>query len=68
MATDSDRDAMPKVVETAAAPAAIGPYSAGIRVPAGAGLVFVSGQLPLDAASGQMVEGSIGTLVKKSLS
>jgi 2-iminobutanoate/2-iminopropanoate deaminase len=39
---------------TAAAP--IGPYSPALR--AGA-LLFVSGQIPLDAATGQLVEGDI---------
>jgi 2-iminobutanoate/2-iminopropanoate deaminase len=41
------------VVRTSAAPAAIGPYSQAIR--AGA-FVFVSGQIPLDPATGALVE------------
>lgn len=45
-----------KSVVTNKAPAAIGPYSQGI---AWGNLVFVSGQLPLDPASGNMVGGSI---------
>jgi 2-iminobutanoate/2-iminopropanoate deaminase len=44
------------VIRTAGAPAAIGPYSQAIRWN---GLVFVSGQIPLDPASGQIVEGGI---------
>ncbi len=44
------------VIQTAGAPAAIGPYSQAIRWN---GLVFVSGQIPLDPASGQIVEGGI---------
>ena len=36
------------------APAAIGPYSQGVKA---AGLVFVSGQIPLDPATMQLVEG-----------
>ena len=36
------------------APGAIGPYSQGIKA---GGLVFVSGQLPIDAATGAMAEG-----------
>jgi 2-iminobutanoate/2-iminopropanoate deaminase len=40
------------------APAAIGPYSQGIAVPAGR-LVFLSGQIPLDPATGQLVTGDI---------
>ncbi|MCI5851130.1 MAG: RidA family protein [Sutterellaceae bacterium] len=41
------------VVATAGAPAAIGPYSQGIS---GCGLVFVSGQLPVDPKTGAMPE------------
>lgn len=42
---------MKKAVSTAQAPAAIGPYSQGILT---AGLVFTSGQLPIDAKTGMM--------------
>ena len=41
------------VIATPDAPAAIGPYSQGI---AGNGLVFVSGQLPVDTKTGAMPE------------
>ena len=41
---------------TAAAPKPIGPYSQAV---AAGGLLFVSGQIPLDAASGNVVEGPI---------
>jgi len=44
------------VVCTDAAPAAVGPYSQGIRV---GNLLLVSGQLPLDPATGAFVEGGI---------
>ena len=44
-----------QVVRTGAAPAAIGPYSQAIRIQAGEGLVFCSGQIPLDPATGEMV-------------
>ncbi|HOI37498.1 MAG TPA: RidA family protein [Bacillota bacterium] len=47
---------MKSVVRTDAAPAAVGPYSQGIRV---GNLLFVSGQLPLDPATGTFVEGGI---------
>lgn len=43
-------------VETSKAPAAIGPYSQGVR--AGAYLFF-SGQIPLDPVSGDLVAGGI---------
>ena len=39
-----------KAIHTEKAPAAIGPYSQ--AVDSGAGLVFVSGQLPIDPATG----------------
>lgn len=47
---------MKSAVRTDAAPAAVGPYSQGIRV---GNLLFVSGQLPLDPATGTFVEGGI---------
>ena len=44
-----------KAISTSKAPAAIGPYSQAID--SGAGLVFLSGQLPIDPATGTLVEG-----------
>jgi 2-iminobutanoate/2-iminopropanoate deaminase len=43
-------------ISTIAAPAAIGPYSQAIHA---GGFLFLSGQIPLDPASGQIVEGDI---------
>lgn len=51
-------------IATSAAPAAIGPYSQAIR--AGA-LVFTSGQIPIDPATGQMVTGDIGAETRRVL-
>ena len=45
-----------KQITTAKAPAAIGPYSQGI---VNGKLLFVSGQLPLDPATGKLIEGTI---------
>lgn len=45
---------MKEVISTTKAPGAIGPYSQAIEAN---GLVFVSGQLPIDAASGEMPSG-----------
>jgi 2-iminobutanoate/2-iminopropanoate deaminase len=45
-----------KVVTTSEAPAAIGPYSQGISA---GNLLFVSGQIPLDPATGDMVKGGM---------
>ena len=47
---------MMEKIETSAAPAAIGPYSQGVK--AGA-YVFFSGQIPLDPATGELVAGGI---------
>jgi len=55
---------MKKVIASNNAPAAIGPYSQAIEA---AGLVFASGQLPVDPASGQIPEG-IEAQAKNSLS
>ena len=42
-----------QVVLTSLAPSAIGPYSQGIRA---GDLLFVSGQIPIDPATGQLIE------------
>jgi 2-iminobutanoate/2-iminopropanoate deaminase len=47
---------MRQQVETKNAPAAIGPYSQAIKA---GGLVFVSGQIPIDPATGEFVAGGI---------
>ena len=54
---------MKEVISSKKAPGAIGPYSQGIVA---GGLVFVSGQLPIDAATGLMAEG-IEQQTKQSL-
>jgi 2-iminobutanoate/2-iminopropanoate deaminase len=53
---------MKQPVSTSAAPAAIGPYSQAVKA---AGLVFLSGQIPLDPATGQMVEGDIAAQTER---
>jgi 2-iminobutanoate/2-iminopropanoate deaminase len=50
------KDNVPRPITTDKAPAAIGPYSQAVAVN---GLVFVSGQIPLDPETGAMVAGSI---------
>src|SRR5438270_486373 len=45
-------------VQSSQAPRAIGPYSQAIDVAAGS-FVFVSGQIPVDPASGELVQGDI---------
>ena len=51
-------------ISTTNAPAAIGPYSQAIKV---GELVFVSGQLPIDPATGAFAEGGIKELTRQSL-
>lgn len=46
------------------APAAIGPYSQAIRA---GGFVFVSGQIPIDPATGEFVAGGIGEQTERVL-
>lgn len=47
---------MKKVIATEKAPAAIGPYSQAIEMN---GMVFLSGQIPVNPATGEVVEGGI---------
>lgn len=55
---------MPRqIIATADAPAAIGPYSQAVRV---GDTVWISGQIPLDPASGQLVEGDFPIQVERA--
>ena len=49
-------------IHTDAAPAAIGPYSQAVR---SGNTVWLSGQIPLDPATGQLVEGDIATQARQ---
>ncbi len=55
---------MKKIIATTAAPAAIGPYSQGIE---GGSIVFTSGQLPVDPATGGFAEGGIAGQTRQAL-
>lgn len=55
---------MKKAVRSAKAPAPIGPYSQAVRV---GNLLFVSGQIPLDPETGEMMEGDIGVLTRRAM-
>ena len=55
---------MKKVISTTKAPAAIGPYSQAIRV---GNLVYTSGQIPIDPATGEFAEGGIKEQTRQSL-
>src|SRR6266849_1365391 len=53
---------MKKIVATEKAPKAIGPYSQAVVYD---GLAFLSGQIPLDPATGQLVEGDIAAETRR---
>lgn len=55
---------MKKQIATTNAPAAIGPYSQAIEAN---GMVFVSGQLPVNPETGEFAEGGIKELTRQSL-
>lgn len=55
---------MKNVIATDRAPGAIGPYSQAIEAN---GFVFVSGQIPLDPATGAFPEGGIDVLTEQSI-
>jgi 2-iminobutanoate/2-iminopropanoate deaminase len=55
-------------VRTASAPAAIGPYSQAVVVPVGdRKMIFCSGQIPLDPATGVMIEGDVAAQARRVL-
>jgi 2-iminobutanoate/2-iminopropanoate deaminase len=51
-------------VHAEGAPAAAGPYSHAVK---SAGLLFCSGQVPIDPETGQLVEGSVGDQTRRCL-
>ena len=55
---------MRRAVQSPAAPAAIGPYSQAI---VSAGLVFCSGQVALDPANGQLIEGDVAAQTARAM-
>ena len=55
---------MKTIVQTEKAPAAIGPYSQAVKA---GGFVFLSGQVALDPASGQVVEGDVRAQTERVL-
>ncbi len=54
----------PSIVQTDRAPAAIGPYSQAVVAN---GFVFTAGQIPIDAQTGQLVEGDVAAQTEKVL-
>ncbi len=55
---------MKKIIKTNGAPAAIGPYSQAVETN---GTLYISGQIPIDPATGNMVEGDITIQTKQVL-
>lgn len=53
-----------KIINTTSAPAAIGPYSQAVMVDR---TMYISGQLGLDTASGQLVAGGVQAQAKQAL-
>jgi 2-iminobutanoate/2-iminopropanoate deaminase len=47
---------MKKIIHTSAAPQAVGPYSQAVE---SNGILFISGQIPIDPAIGRIVDGGI---------
>ena len=52
-----------QIIHTELAPAAIGPYSQAVR---SGNTVYLSGQIPLDPATGQLVEGDISAQARRA--
>src|SRR5688572_30288996 len=53
-----------RAVSSKDAPAAVGPYSHGV---VSGGLLFCSGQIPLDPDTGELVDGDIGAQTRRCL-
>ena len=55
---------MKEIISTSNAPSAIGPYSQAVKA---GNLLFISGQVPLDPATGEVVEGDITIQTRRVL-
>ncbi|KXS45999.1 MULTISPECIES: RidA family protein [unclassified Candidatus Frackibacter] len=53
-----------EIISTDQAPAAIGPYSQAIKV---GGTLYVSGQIPIDPATGELIEGDVQAQTRQVL-
>lgn len=56
---------MAKVISTDKAPAAIGPYSQAVEC---GGMVYTSGMIPIDPATGELVTGSVEAQAEQAIS
>jgi 2-iminobutanoate/2-iminopropanoate deaminase len=57
---------MREIIKTPNAPAAIGPYSQGIKISAGK-MLFTAGQIALDPLTGRMIEGDVAAQTRQVL-
>ena len=57
-------DGVRRAVETQGAPAPIGPYSQALEVN---GVLYCSGQVPLDPSSGELIDGAIAEQARRCL-
>ena len=55
---------MKKIISTTKVPSAIGPYSQAIQV---GNIIYTSGQIPIDPATGSFVEGGVKEQTRQSL-
>lgn len=55
---------MNETIRTSRAPGAIGPYSQAVKA---GNMIFVSGQLPVDPATGEIVQGTIGEMTRQCM-
>ena len=53
-----------EIIATDSAPAAVGPYSQGVRA---GGLIFTAMQIPIDPATGQVIEGDVRVQTRRVL-
>ena len=57
-------DQRKQIIATESAPTAIGPYSQAVRA---GDFVFVSGQLPMDPATMELIDGDIGAQTERAM-
>jgi 2-iminobutanoate/2-iminopropanoate deaminase len=60
----ADPEAARRVVETGEAPAPIGPYSQAVEA---GGVLYLTGQVPLDPGTGELVEGGLPEQARRCL-
>jgi len=56
-----------KIIKSEFAPAPVGPYNQAIAINPNSQLIFLSGQIPLDPATGKLIQGSIQSQTEQVL-